>query len=60
MLIQYANEKDTFIIRGDLNKYVGKEVNAAHEGIHGGYVYGVRNTDGEAILEMGAAFDKVV
>ena len=58
MLIQYINEKDTFIIRGDLNKYVGK-VNA-HEGIHGGYVYGVRNTDGEAILEMGAAFDMVV
>ena len=59
MLIQYINEKDTFIIRGDLNKYVGKEVNA-HEGIHGGYVYGVRNTDGEAILETGAAFDMVV
>lgn len=58
-MIQYINEKDTFINRGDLNKHVGKEVNA-HEGIHGGYVYRLRNTDGEAILEMEAAFDMVV
>ena len=31
-----------------------------YDGVHGGYSFGVRNTEGERILEMGAALDMVV
>ena len=47
------------IIGGDLNGHVGKEVNG-YEGVHGGYGYGIRNTEDEDILEMAAALDMVV
>ena len=47
------------IIGGDLNGHVRKDIDR-YDGVHGGYGFGVRNTEGEHILEMGAALNMVV
>ena len=39
------------MLGGDLNGHVGKESDG-YEGVHGGQEYGVRNTEGERILEF--------
>ena len=39
------------VLSGDLNGY---------EGVHGGFSYGIRNMDGETILESGDAMDMIV
>ena len=58
-LIASVNEKDMVIIGGDLNGHVRKDIDR-YDGVHGGYGFGVRNTEGEHILEMGAALNMVV
>ena len=52
------NEND-MVIGGGLNGHVGREANG-YEGVHGGYGYGIRNMEGECILEMGTVLDLVV
>ena len=47
------------ITDGDFNGHVGKEVNG-YEGVHGGYGYDIRYTEGEDILKMTATLDRVV
>ena len=47
------------IICGDLNGHVGKDIDG-YDAVHGGYGFGVRNTEAECILEMGTALDMVV
>ena len=42
-LIASVNEKDMIIIRGDLNRHVGKDIDG-YDGVHGGYGFGVRIT----------------
>ena len=42
-LIASVNEKDMIIIRGDLNRHVGKDIDG-YDGVHGGYAFGVRIT----------------
>ena len=58
-LIASANEKDMVTIGGYLNAHVGKNIDG-YDVVHGGYGFSVRNTEGECILEMGAALDMVV
>ena len=58
-LIANINEKDIVIIGGYLNGHVRKEVDG-YNGVHGGYGFGVRNTEGERFLEMDTALDMVV
>ena len=58
-LVAKINENDMVIIGGDLNGHVGRGANG-YEGVHGGCGYGVRNVEGERILEMGSALDLVV
>ena len=47
------------MLGGDLNGHVGKE-NDGYEGVHGGQGYGVRNTEGERILEFCEAAGMIV
>ena len=58
-LVAKINENDMVIIWGDLNGHVDREANV-YEGVHRGCGYGVRNVEGERILEMGSALDLVV
>ena len=44
---------------GDFNVHVGKVANG-YEGVRGGHGYGLRNTEGERILEFAVAHDLVV
>lgn len=58
-LISKISDDELIIIGGDLNGHVGKVANG-YEEVHGGYGYGIRNIEGERILEMGSALDMVV
>ena len=42
---------ETLVTCGDLNGYIGKLANG-YDGVHGGYGYGLRNKEGEHILEF--------
>ena len=53
-LFSKVGENELVILSGDLNRHVEKDVNG-YDGIHGGFGYGVRNLEGERILEMGSA-----
>jgi exonuclease III len=53
------NDKEILILGGDLNGHVGKTT-SGYEDVHGGFGYGVRNAEGERILEFGLALDMVV
>ena len=59
VLIASTNEKDMVIVGGDLNGHVRKDVDGCNS-VHGSYGFGVRNTGGERVLEMGAALNIVV
>ena len=50
---------DALIVCGDLNGHIGKNSDG-FEGIHGGYGYGIRHTEGTRILDMCAATNLVV
>ena len=47
------------MICGNFNGHVGKVANS-YEEVHGGHVYGLRNTKGEHILEFAVVHDLVV
>lgn len=47
------------IIGGDLNGHVEKDVDGC-DSFHGSYGLGVKNTEGERVLEMGTALNIVV
>ena len=53
-----VDEKEVIILGGDMNGHVGKTT-AGYEDAHGGFGYGVRNAEGERILEFGLALDMV-
>ena len=53
------DEKEIIILGGDLNGHVGKTI-SGYEDVNGGFGYGVRNAEGEHILEFGLAQDMVV
>ena len=50
-LIEGIKETERIMLGGDLNGHVGKGSNG-YEGVHGGQEYGVRNAEGERILEF--------
>ena len=52
-------DEEVIILGGDMNGHVGKTT-AGYEDVHGGIGYGVRNAEGERILEFGLALDMVV
>lgn len=52
-------ECEEILIGGDFNGHVGRE-NVSYERIHGGWGFGGRNSDGEAILQAASAFDLAV
>ena len=54
-----VDEKEVIILGGDMNRHVGKTT-SVYEDVHGGFGYGVRNDEGECILEFGLALDMVV
>ena len=54
-----VDEKEVIILGGDMNGHVGKTT-AGYEDVYGGFGYGVRNAEGERILEFGLALDMVV
>ena len=47
------------IVGGDMNGHVGQVANGFHES-HGNFGYGIRNTEGERILEFAEAMGYVV
>ena len=57
--IRKVGAGETLVIFGDLSGHIGKLANN-YEGVHGGYGYGLRNKEGENILELAVAHDLVV
>ena len=51
--------KEIVIPCGDWNGHVGKE-SAGYEGVHGGSGYGVRNADGDRVLDFAVANNLVI
>ena len=47
------------VICGDFNGHVGKEADG-FEGVHGGYSFGVRNAEGEMLLEFAEGAEMLV
>ena len=52
-----VDEKEVIILGGDMNGHVIKTT-SGYEDFHGGFGYGVRNAEGERILEFDLALDR--
>ncbi|CAK1595770.1 unnamed protein product [Parnassius mnemosyne] len=52
-------EREDVYMGGDFNGHVGR-VNDGYERVHGGWGYGVRNREGEVLLQAACAFDLAV
>ena len=50
-LVSKVSDNELVMTGLDLNEHVGKD-GSGYDGIHGGFGYGVRNLEGERILEM--------
>ena len=48
------------VVGGDLNGYVGTNVDREYDGVHGEYGFGERNADGERILQFCDAVELIV
>ena len=59
LTVSKIGDNEIIVLGGELNGHVGKTETGC-EGVHGGYGYGVRNADGERILELGDALGMVV
>ena len=57
--VNKVSAAETLVICGNFNGHVGKVANG-YEGVHGGHGYGLRNTEGERILEFAVAHNLVV
>mgnify|MGYP007071599789 CR=1 FL=1 len=58
-LVGRLKNEEMVVLGGDLNGHVGRESDG-YEGVHGGFGYGVRNVEGEKILEFGDAMEMIV
>ena len=58
-LIEGIKKTERIMLGGDLNRHIGKESDGC-EGVHGRQGYGVRNTEGERILEFCEAAGMIV
>ena len=52
-------EKDFLLPCGDWNGHIGR-LSDGFEGVHGGYAFGSRNSEGERVLEFAVANDLVI
>ena len=52
-------DSEKVIVAGDLNGHIGQE-RLGYEAVHGGYSFGLRNTEGERILEFAVATSMVI
>ncbi len=55
-LMERVKDSEMVVLGGDFNGHVGRDSDG-YEGVHGGYGYGVRNSEGESILEFCVAAD---
>src|SRR5437867_289909 len=58
-MVAEIGQEEFVVIGGDMNGHVGEKVDG-YEGVHGGKGYGVRNTEGEMLLEFADAMKLVV
>jgi hypothetical protein len=58
-VLSAVNVEERVVVCGDMNGHVGAEKDG-FGGIHGGYGYGTRNTEGEMLLEFADAMDLAV
>src|SRR5437867_13194956 len=58
-LVDEIGEEEFLVIGGGMNGHVGGKA-AGYEGVHGGKGHGVRNTEGEMLLEFADAMKFVV
>src|SRR2546425_11812661 len=58
-IVNEIGQEEFVVIGGDINGHLGEKV-AGYEGVHGGKGYGVRNTEGEMLLELADAMKLVV
>ena len=58
-VLKNIGENDRLIVCGDLNGHVGAATDG-FEGVHGGKGYGIRNTEGEMLLEFSDAMGLTV
>ena len=59
MLTEGVKKTERIMLGGDLNGHIGKDSDG-YGGIHGGYGYGMRNAEGERILEFCEAMEMIV
>ncbi|KAM9794705.1 uncharacterized protein LOC133163459 [Syngnathus typhle] len=59
MVLSGIPQNEVIILGGDLNGHVGRESDG-FEGVHGEQGYGMRNAEGERILEFGNALELVL
>ena len=57
-VMRTVKENDRLILGADMNGRVGKRRDG-YEEVHGGHGFGVRNEDGEYVLEMAQSFEMV-
>uniref|UniRef100_UPI00358E0C29 craniofacial development protein 2-like n=1 Tax=Myxine glutinosa TaxID=7769 RepID=UPI00358E0C29 len=58
-LMENVKDEEVVVVGGDLNGHVGRSMDG-FEGVHGGYGYGVRNGEGERILEFADGADLLI
>src|SRR3989441_8231671 len=58
-MVDEIGQEEFVMIGDDMNGHVGRKVDG-YEGVHGGKGYGVRNTEGEMLLEFADAMKLVV
>jgi len=58
-VLSAINSNERLVVCGDMNAHVGVGKDG-FEGVHGGYGFGVRNTEGEMLLEFADALDLAV
>jgi len=58
-LVSCIPQKEKVVLAGDMNGHVGSS-NVGYDGMHGGFGYGDRNTDGSRILEFADGLNLVI
>src|SRR5437899_10142420 len=58
-MVDEIGQEEFVVIGGDMNGHVGEKVDG-YEGVHGGKGFGVRNAEGEMLLEFAGAMKLVV
>uniref|UniRef100_UPI00358FD06E craniofacial development protein 2-like n=1 Tax=Myxine glutinosa TaxID=7769 RepID=UPI00358FD06E len=57
--MENVKDEEVVVVGGDLNGHVGRSMDS-FDGVHGGYGYGVRNGEGERILEFADGADLLI